>query len=278
MAAVPGDTLVYTLTYDNIGTRGAAGVEITETVPANATFDVGSSTAGWSCADNAPATSTCTFTLGVVEVGDAAGTVDFAVTVDATVPSGTTTIENDASITDDGTDGTDPVGNNAADDDDLLTAAPDLAVTKSDAVTEVTPGSTLAYTIVVDNRGNEGSAGSTLTDVVPANTTFDDAATTAPWVCLPADCGGLDVFVDPRCARAAGDDTTVDFVVTLDPTVPAGTTEISNSARITDNGVDGADTDPGNDVEGDKATPVYDHADHLGDQGGRLPGCNRRAG
>ena len=126
---------------------------------------MGSSTAGWSCADNAPATSTCTFTLSIIEVGDAAGTVDFAVTVDATVPSGTTTIENDASITDDGADGTDPGRQQCcrrrrpAD-----CPAPDLAVTKSDAVTEVSAGSTLAYTIVINNRGNEGSAGSTLTN------------------------------------------------------------------------------------------------------------------
>ena len=38
-------------------------------------------------------------------------------------------------------------------------------------------------------------------------------------MCLPADFGGLDVVLRPWCALTAGDDTTVDFVVTLDPTI-----------------------------------------------------------
>ena len=44
-SVVPGGTISYTLTYANVGNQGATGVVITETVPANTTFDAGASTA-----------------------------------------------------------------------------------------------------------------------------------------------------------------------------------------------------------------------------------------
>src|SRR5690606_958936 len=56
----PGGTVAYTLVYTNQNGQGATGVVITETVPANTTFNAGASTAGWVCTPNNNAGSTCT--------------------------------------------------------------------------------------------------------------------------------------------------------------------------------------------------------------------------
>ena len=97
----PGDTISYTLSYSNVGTANATGVTLTETVPVGTIFNAGASTPGWVCAPNGNAGSICIFGVGSLSSG-AAGAVNFAVTVSATLPSGVTQISNTASIKDDG--------------------------------------------------------------------------------------------------------------------------------------------------------------------------------
>ncbi len=46
ITAVPGDVIRYALTYTNTGPLWAAGVVITETVPAHTTFDSGAAPPG----------------------------------------------------------------------------------------------------------------------------------------------------------------------------------------------------------------------------------------
>ena len=58
--------VVYTLSYTNAGTQNATGVVLTETVPANTTFNAGGSTAGWVCVPDNNAGSSCTLTLGAL--------------------------------------------------------------------------------------------------------------------------------------------------------------------------------------------------------------------
>ena len=149
--ASAGQTLIYTITVDNVGTRGASGVTISDDVPTGTTFDAANSTAGWSCSDGDPAGTTCTFSLGTVEVADAPDAVAFAVTVDDPVASGIDDIDNTATVADDGANGTDPAGNNADDDVNTLDAAPDLAIDKDDGGATVTPGSNITYTMTVTN-------------------------------------------------------------------------------------------------------------------------------
>ena len=118
----PGGTVAYTLGYANAGR--ATGVAVTETVPANTTFNAGASTAGWACSPSGSAGSTCTLSLGMLASGSA-GSVTFAVTVAASVPAGTTAINNTATISDDGANGPDvaPGDNTASDTTPLLGVA-----------------------------------------------------------------------------------------------------------------------------------------------------------
>ena len=112
----PGDTITYTLAYTNAGTGGATGVVLTETVPANTTFNPGASTAGWVCVPDGNVGSTCTLAVGAV-AGSGNGSATFAVDVDNPVPAQTTEISNTACIGDDGSLGPDQnPGDNCGDD------------------------------------------------------------------------------------------------------------------------------------------------------------------
>src|SRR5690606_35769 len=79
--ANPGQTLTYTLWYENVGNQNATGVVITETVPTHTVFNATSSSLGWSCANGSPAGTVCLLSIGNVAVG-AAANVQFAVDVD----------------------------------------------------------------------------------------------------------------------------------------------------------------------------------------------------
>ena len=136
----PGGTVAYTLSYSNTGSIGASGVVLTETVPANTTFNSGASTAGWVCTPNNNAGSTCTLTIGGLAAGGGTQTATFAVTVANPVPAGTAQISNTASIADDSTNGTDPtLGNNSGSDTTPVGGNVDLSLAKSDGNTTVLP-------------------------------------------------------------------------------------------------------------------------------------------
>jgi uncharacterized repeat protein (TIGR01451 family) len=117
VSVAPGGTVAYTLSYANTGGQGATGVVLTETVPANTTFNAGASTAGWACAPGNNAGSTCTLAVGAVVGASGNLTATFAATVDNPLAGGVSQIANTASIADDGTHGADPApGNNSASD------------------------------------------------------------------------------------------------------------------------------------------------------------------
>jgi uncharacterized repeat protein (TIGR01451 family) len=115
VSTTPGGTVAYTLSYVNNGDQGAAGVVLSETVPANSSFNAGASTAGWVCVPDGNAGSTCTLPVGNLAPG-ANGSATFAVTV-AGPPSSVTQIDNTVTITDDGTNGPEPEPDDNTDTD-----------------------------------------------------------------------------------------------------------------------------------------------------------------
>ena len=112
-----GDLIIYDINVENVGGADASGVVITDTVPTNTTFDSANSTGSWSCADNAPAGTTCVYSVGAL-VSGADTTVQFAVEVDDPLPNNTLTISNTAVTGDDGTKGIDPTPSNNTDDEE----------------------------------------------------------------------------------------------------------------------------------------------------------------
>jgi fimbrial isopeptide formation D2 family protein/uncharacterized repeat protein (TIGR01451 family) len=122
---VGGQLLIYTLAITNTGERAADGVIITDTVPANTTFVADGSAAGWmrapgsgtgACETGDPAGTVCTFAVGTMASG-ATLDVDFAVRVDGDIPFTVETIDNTATVDNDGSHGDDPTPKNNTDGD-----------------------------------------------------------------------------------------------------------------------------------------------------------------
>ncbi|MEP4484223.1 MAG: hypothetical protein ABJ013_01230 [Halioglobus sp.] len=107
------DVLVYELSYANEGNQDATGAVVREIVPPGAVFSEADSSPGiWSCADQAPPGTVCTYPIGDFAVGTN-GAVLFALRV-TEIPDSRQVV-NVAEINNDGSNGLDPTpGNNIA--------------------------------------------------------------------------------------------------------------------------------------------------------------------
>jgi len=196
-SGIPGGGVTYTLTYANTGNRGASGVVLTETVPANTSFNAGASTAGWSCSPSSNAGSTCTLAIGTVSAGSGNATTTFAVIIDGNLPGNVTSIVNTASIADDGSNGTDPtLANNTASDTTPI-AMTDLAITVTNGMSTVVAGGTVGYTVTATNLGPSAVTAATLSDAFPAVLTCAwDCAGSAGGTCTTSGSGNIADSVD----------------------------------------------------------------------------------
>ncbi|MEK7748330.1 MAG: SpaA isopeptide-forming pilin-related protein, partial [Nitrospirota bacterium] len=213
--ASPGDTLLYTLNYANIGQGDATGVVITDKLPAKTTFV--SATGGGVYTNGT--TTTVSWNIGTLLHG-VSGSVTFTVKLDAVFPSGTTTVTNFGNIISSTTPLTpsNPVMTD-------VSAKPILKITKAVDKTTAVPGDTLVYTLNFSNTGNANASGVVISDKLPAKTTFVSATgggiytnsttTTVTW--------NIGAF-------AAGATSSVSFTVKLDAVFPNGTTTVTNSA------------------------------------------------
>lgn len=238
--ATPGEIVTYDLSWSNQGNQAANRVEITDTVPDNTTFAAASSTSGWTCTPDASSGSTCRIGVGDLDVGSS-GTVRLAVRVDPQLPAGVSAVTNAAEIAHDGTanDDLDPTDNTDTEMTPLSSSSgPDLSITKTAQTATAVPGETIRYEVAVRNQGTRGATGVRIVESVPDHTTFEAAGSDNRWSCSGAICS-LDVPT-----LAAGAQETVDFVVRVEDTLPAGVASIGNSVRTEDDGANGDDLDP----------------------------------
>ena len=108
------------------------------------------------------------------------------------------------------------------------------ALTKTAEAGPVLAGHDITYTITVENAGPSNAETVSMTDVVPANTTFvSDAQTSGPTFTLtnPA-VGGTGTITGSIGTLALGASATFAVVVLVSPSTPDGTT-ISNTANVT---------------------------------------------
>ena len=118
------------------------------------------------------------------------------------------------------------------------TASPALVIKKQDTGVPVGPGSNLTYQITVENNGNATATGVTITDTIPAHTTFVSAGssgtkvgnavvwdvTTVPTPTVNGDYGGItpgSVTVT-FTVKVDGDQTSGDKIVNQDLVVTSG--------------------------------------------------------
>ncbi len=222
----PGSTLVYGLSVTNFGNGGATNVQIQETVPQLTSFDVAGSSAGWSCAPDGNAGSSCTLSVGSLGVGASANRT-FAVRVTSSLPPGApATISNTACASSNPAD--DLPANNCGSTSTPV-GNPDLRMTKSVASGGGTPGTTLIYNLAVDNLGNRDAAGVQLTETVPGLSTFLPASSSPGWSCSPSNNAGSTCALSVG-TLAAGSSANRTFAVQLAARFPANPPSIDNTA------------------------------------------------
>ena len=219
----PGNVLVYELTVQNSGDQDAAGVLLTDTVPANTTFNSASDGGSFDGV-------LVTWSIGAVPAGQSVTRL-MTVTIDTPVPPGVTQIVNSTSMTDDGVNGDNPQDNSAG-DTDILISAVDLDLRKSDGNVTVIPGGIVVYSLTVYNEGDRNATDVVLTETVPANSVFAPASSAAGWVCSPSNAAGSKCFYDIGPLNGGRDIVTVTFAVQLVSPAPVGLTMITNTAQV----------------------------------------------
>ncbi len=224
--AVPGTRVTYTVTVQNNGLVGETGVTVTDLFPAPfTTVDYTSTATGGATGNTARGSGNIGDTLAL----PAGAIVTYTITagVDA---SAVGSLSNTATVTAPTLEPDGNPGDNSATDTDTLTPQVDLKVTKAGAVS-VTAGTDLTYTVSVSNNGSSDAHTLSLTDVVPAGTTFKSANQTGgPAVTLTTPAVGATGTIRGQAATfAAGASATFTFVVHINPNDPSGAT-VSNTA------------------------------------------------
>lgn len=240
-ALTPGAAVTYTVTVTNTGLSAAAGVAVSDPLPAGLTA------ASWTCAPAAG--SSCTagpVAGGITDLANLGAGGSVVYTLSATVdPSATGSVSNVVTITPPaGFDDTNP-SNDEFTDTDPLTPTFDLTVAKTDNATVAVPGLPVTYTITVTNSG-PSTARATLTDALPATLTG------ATWSCVPSpgsSCGaGSGSITDPVVVVPGG---TLVYTLTAD-VAPTATGTLTNQVTVTP--TTGTDTQPGDNTASDSDT------------------------
>jgi len=191
-----GTATTYTMVVTNNGPDAAPNVTLTDTLPAQMTFNAVSAPAGWSCTTPAVGVSG---TVSCSTASMASGVTDtfaLSVTVGPSTPAGS--IANTASVS---SGASDPViGNNSATDNDAVVTAPvaaDLTMVKTNNVTQLASGGATVYTLTVTNLGPDEVSGAVVTDLAPAGLTF------GAWTCTVTNPGSGGT-VTTACVTGSG--------------------------------------------------------------------------
>ncbi len=226
----PGSTITYTESVTNNGPGSATSPVIYQQTPTNTTFVSLTAPANWTCATpggGATGQVNCVWTgNGGVYTSGSVANFTYVVRVNAGTAAGTT-IVNSANVTSLTVDGTPQ--NNATNTTVLVESATgaDLALSMSALPSPVFISATLTYTIQVQNLGLVNAANVTVSDTIPAGTTFISAS--------PAvSCTQTASVVCTLGTLNNGASTTVTIVVTS----PVSPSTLSNTATVTTTSAD----------------------------------------
>jgi uncharacterized repeat protein (TIGR01451 family) len=222
-----GNTLTYSLLVQNTSPGAATSVSVTDSIPTNTSYSSCTTTMG-----------TCTRLGGTVtySVGSLAGygTATLTMVVQASLPAaaGLYTIPNYASFTYNGTGG--PFSGTSNSVSNPLLIPPAVTISKAESVSptpdgngRITPGSTITYTMIVNNpSGAVPATGVVATDVVPSGTSYISCASSLGSC---AQSGGTVMYTLGN--MAANSSATLTLVVNVgNPAEDGGT--ISNVATV----------------------------------------------
>jgi uncharacterized repeat protein (TIGR01451 family) len=232
-AAGSATNIAYTVIVSNAGPADAQSVVMTDAVPTGSTFVSLSQTgAAFNC--TAPAvggTGTVTCTIATLTFG---ASTTFTITV-TTPPASTLTLSNTANVSSVTTD-PNPMNNTASTTTAVSPNPADLSIVKtSNAPSGTLPGEQLTYTLAVANGGPSTANGVSVTDTLPANTTFVSATPTQ------GSCSGTTTVTCTLGTLTSGANATITIVVTVGPNLGP----IVNTATVASTNVD-PDPNPAN--------------------------------
>ena len=213
-----GGPATYTLTVHDAGPSDAQGVVVSDPIPSGTTV-VDSSTTGGSCS---PVNGTVTCNLGTVPAG-----ATFTITADVLLDPNTTGSTVNTAMVTSGT--TDPdMTNNSATTDTPVVQRADVSVHKAASPGPVAAGGAISWALVVVNAGPSTATGVSVTDPLPAGTTFASAS---------AGCTGSATVKCSVGTLAPGDSATLVIGATTASSLTSGSS-IANTATVTSSTAD----------------------------------------
>ncbi|WP_233423862.1 Ig-like domain-containing protein [Lysobacter capsici] len=224
---IVGTNITFTVTVSNNGPSAAAGVNVSDQLPAGYTF-----------VSATPSVGTYNAGTGVWAVGALASGANATLDIVATVlPNGP--YANTATATSTTNDPT--PGNNTATNTPVPVASADLAVTKTASSATPIVGTNITFTVTVSNNGPSAAAGVNVNDQLPAGYTFVSATPS-----VGTYNAGTGVWAVG--ALASGANATLDIVATVLPNGPYANTATATSTTN--------DPTPGNNTATNTPTPV----------------------
>jgi uncharacterized repeat protein (TIGR01451 family) len=213
-----GNNITYTQVVTNSGPSTATSVTLTDALPANTTAVSLTGPAGWTC-------TLATFTCTDASLAAGSATITYTVTVTAGTAAGTA-INETVNVTSAVTDPN--LTNNSATAADVVATATqaDLIMTNAATPTSVAAGSNVTYTQGVTNNGPAAAtAGMTISEITPPNTTFVSMTPPAGWTCgtLPAVGGTGTITCTDIGALAVNGSASFTLVLQVNSLTPAGT-------------------------------------------------------
>jgi uncharacterized repeat protein (TIGR01451 family) len=261
---VAGSNITYTINVTNAGPNAASSVSLSDTTPAGTTFVSVTPGAGWTCPPlPVGGTGMQTCTNPSVSVGTS--TITLVLNVAAATPNGTI-ITNTASVTspDDAV-----TANNSASATTTVSAGANLLVLKSDSPDPVAVGGNITYSLTLRNDGPQTATSITLSDVIPANTTFVSVTPAAGWSCPPLAVGGTGTQSCTIATLAPLSSASFTLVVKVNPGTPGGTLVTNTASAFS------ATTDPNSANNTATTTTVVGIAADLCARAGAITGTNQ---
>lgn len=236
----PTGTTTYTLTVSNVGPQTGTNVVVTDTFEPSHVTMVTATNGG--VVDLAA--GTVTWTLASLAGGGGTQSFDVTVTYAEILPAGVTAVTNAASVSDDGSNGSDPNPDNNTSSDTNAIVRPDLKITKTDNLDSVGPGDTTTYTITAENAGSVVATGVMVVDSYPATILGNIRASAPPGVSFVIDNAAGTITWNLGAVEPG---ERIELEVTADVTnmKPNDVDEYANDVRIFDDGTHGPDAVPG---------------------------------
>ncbi len=232
-----GAAFSYTLTVTNNGPGAAYGVVVTDPLPPSIVFQnvtvVNNNVAGLGLTCSGPPVGTngvvsCTGNFPVPSPAIPTSTITIVAQAAANVASGVRT--NTATVASNTQEPTPNVFPNTASVQQNLTVDAPLSITKAGPAT-VCAGDTFTYHITVNNGGSSTALNATISDTLPANTTFLNLSGTGAFTAGCLHNGGTPGTVTCAAVDIPSGLSTLNITVRLAPTAPSG--PLANTATIT---------------------------------------------